>query len=152
MKFTFCLFHRGNFFMIIVSSPSRTMFMISGEIVPPCGVPLFVGNRRFCSMYPDFNHFLRMVLLMGIFFNIQSCRMLSKHPLISASKIHLADISRQRERKHCSMASLHDLRGLNPYELGSAVVSAIGSSAARWIFEADIKGCFDNIRHDWILK
>src|SRR6056297_4260168 len=80
-------------------------------------------------MYPDFNHFLRMVLLMGIFFNIQSCRMLSKHPLISASKIHRADISRQRERKHCSMASLHDLRGLNPYELGSAIVSAMGSSA-----------------------
>jgi len=24
--------------------------------------------------------------------------------------------------------------------------------SARWIFEADIKGCFDNIRHDWILK
>ena len=24
--------------------------------------------------------------------------------------------------------------------------------SAQWIFEADIKGCFDNIRHDWILK
>ena len=24
--------------------------------------------------------------------------------------------------------------------------------SARWVFEADIKGCFDNIRHDWILK
>src|SRR6056297_3144837 len=80
-------------------------------------------------MYPAFNHFFRMVLLMGIFFNIQSCRMLSKHPLISASKIHRADLSRQRERKHCSMASLHDLRSLNPYELGSAIVSAMGSSA-----------------------
>jgi len=22
----------------------------------------------------------------------------------------------------------------------------------QWIFEADIKACFDNIRHDWILK
>ena len=22
----------------------------------------------------------------------------------------------------------------------------------QWVFEADIKGCFDNIRHDWILK
>jgi RNA-directed DNA polymerase len=25
-------------------------------------------------------------------------------------------------------------------------------TSAHWIFEADIKGCFDNIRHDWILK
>ena len=24
--------------------------------------------------------------------------------------------------------------------------------AGQWIFEADIKGCFDHIRHDWILK
>jgi len=24
--------------------------------------------------------------------------------------------------------------------------------SAQWIFEADIKGCFDNIRHDWILE
>ena len=25
-------------------------------------------------------------------------------------------------------------------------------NSAEWIFEADIKGCFDNISHDWILK
>ena len=25
-------------------------------------------------------------------------------------------------------------------------------NSAHWIFEADIKACFDNIRHDWILK
>ena len=25
-------------------------------------------------------------------------------------------------------------------------------SSPQWIFEADIKACFDNIRHDWILK
>lgn len=25
-------------------------------------------------------------------------------------------------------------------------------SSAQWIFEADIKACFDNIAHDWILK
>ncbi|WP_010664081.1 group II intron reverse transcriptase/maturase [Marinilabilia salmonicolor] len=25
-------------------------------------------------------------------------------------------------------------------------------NSAQWIFEADIKACFDNIRHDWILK
>lgn len=25
-------------------------------------------------------------------------------------------------------------------------------SSAEWIFEADIKGCFDNISHEWILK
>ena len=24
--------------------------------------------------------------------------------------------------------------------------------SAQWIFEADIKGCFDNISHDWIMK
>jgi len=25
-------------------------------------------------------------------------------------------------------------------------------TSPQWIFEADIKACFDNIRHDWILK
>ena len=25
-------------------------------------------------------------------------------------------------------------------------------SAAQWIYEADIKGCFDNISHEWLLK
>ena len=25
-------------------------------------------------------------------------------------------------------------------------------NSAQWIFEADIKDCFDNIKHDWILK
>jgi RNA-directed DNA polymerase len=30
-------------------------------------------------------------------------------------------------------------------------VLAIGNSA-EWVFEADIKGCFDNISHDWILQ
>ena len=24
--------------------------------------------------------------------------------------------------------------------------------SAQWVFEADIKGCFDDIRHDWILE
>src|SRR6056297_1661462 len=31
-------------------------------------------------------------------------------------------------------------------------LSLCRNMSARWIFEADIKGCFDNIRHDWILK
>ena len=25
-------------------------------------------------------------------------------------------------------------------------------NSAEWVFEADIKGCFDNISHDWILQ
>lgn len=27
-----------------------------------------------------------------------------------------------------------------------------GKTAAEWILEADIKGCFDNISHEWILQ
>jgi len=27
-----------------------------------------------------------------------------------------------------------------------------GKNCAQWIYEADIKGCFDNISHEWILK
>ncbi len=25
-------------------------------------------------------------------------------------------------------------------------------NCAQWIYEADIKGCFDNINHDWLLE
>ena len=26
------------------------------------------------------------------------------------------------------------------------------AKSAKWVLEGDIKGCFDNISHDWILK
>ncbi|MCP4265915.1 MAG: group II intron reverse transcriptase/maturase, partial [Candidatus Brocadiaceae bacterium] len=36
--------------------------------------------------------------------------------------------------------------------IAQCFLSLCRDMSARWIFEADIKGCFDNIRHDWILK
>ena len=26
------------------------------------------------------------------------------------------------------------------------------SSSAKWVLEGDIKGCFDNIDHDWLIR
>ena len=36
--------------------------------------------------------------------------------------------------------------------IAQCFLSLCRDMSAKWIFEADIKGCFDNIRHDWILK
>jgi len=36
--------------------------------------------------------------------------------------------------------------------IAQCFLSLCRDMSARWVFEADIKGCFDNIRHDWILK
>jgi hypothetical protein len=55
--------------------------------------------------------------------------MLSKQPLMSPSRIHLADVFLQSTVKHFSIASAVDLLSRNPYEFASAVHSAIGSSA-----------------------
>ncbi|MBA7591233.1 hypothetical protein ES708_33385 [subsurface metagenome] len=100
MKLTFCPFHLGNCFFSAVSIPSKTMFIIVGEIIPPCGVPLDVGNNRFFSIYPAFNHFRSMILFNGILSIIQSWLISSKHDLISASKTHWADVFRHNDKKH----------------------------------------------------
>jgi RNA-directed DNA polymerase len=36
--------------------------------------------------------------------------------------------------------------------IAQCFLSLCRDMSARWVFEADIKGCFDNIRHEWILK
>lgn len=36
--------------------------------------------------------------------------------------------------------------------IAQCFLSLCRKMSATWIFEADIKGCFDNIGHDWILK
>jgi len=36
--------------------------------------------------------------------------------------------------------------------IAQCFLSLCRDMSAKWIFEADIKGCFDNIGHDWILK
>jgi len=36
--------------------------------------------------------------------------------------------------------------------IAQCYLSLCRNMSAQWVFEADIKGCFDNIRHEWILK
>jgi len=36
--------------------------------------------------------------------------------------------------------------------IAQCFLSLCRKNSAQWIFEADIKACFDNIKHDWILK
>jgi len=36
--------------------------------------------------------------------------------------------------------------------MGQLFVSLSKKSCATWILEADIKGCFDNINHDWLMR
>lgn len=45
-----------------------------------------------------------------------------------------------RNRRSCSDA------------IAQCFLALCRKNSAQWIFEADIKACFDNIRHDWILK
>jgi hypothetical protein len=50
---------------------------------------------------------------------------------MSASNVHSARSPLQRAIKQASIASAVERAGRNPYELGSAVVSATGSSESR---------------------
>ena len=113
-KLTLRFFHRGKSLLMSLSNPSKTMFMIEGEIIPPCGVPLLVGNIFPFSIYPALSHLFRMVLLKGMFFKVHSWLISSKQALISASNIHWAQFLRQRMLKHCAIASAQDLFSLNP--------------------------------------
>lgn len=49
---------------------------------------------------------------------------------MSPSRIHCAEVRRERTVKHCSMASAAARSGRKPSEFGSAFVSAIGSRAS----------------------
>lgn len=36
--------------------------------------------------------------------------------------------------------------------MGQLFVSLSKKASARWVFEADIQGCFDHINHDWLIR
>ncbi len=71
-------------------SPSKAIFAIVGEIGPPWGTPALDSKLSFflISRAPAFSQLLRTALSMGMLARSQSWLMLSKNPLISASKIH----------------------------------------------------------------
>jgi hypothetical protein len=70
-----------------------------------------------------------MVLSIGMFSSSHSTEILSKHPLMSASRTHVAELGFDSALKQACIASAHDLPSLKPYEFPSAVVSATGASA-----------------------
>ncbi|MCL2608262.1 MAG: group II intron reverse transcriptase/maturase [Methanomassiliicoccaceae archaeon] len=44
-------------------------------------------------------------------------------------------------------------KGRNQHDACGALFCALGkNTSAKWVLEGDIKGCFDNISHNWILK
>ena len=58
----------GNLSFRIRSRPSKVMFIKTGDIVPPCGVPSSVGKIFLVSTKPHFSHFSSISLSIGIFF------------------------------------------------------------------------------------
>src|SRR5262245_18035115 len=82
-------------------------------------------------MYPAFSHVLRMVLSIGIWLSSQGWLILSKQDLMSPSSIHCGLVPFESTVAHCSIASAQLRSFLNPYEFGSASVSAMGSKACR---------------------
>src|SRR5713101_6794097 len=83
-------------------------------------------------MYPACSHVLRMVLFIGICVSNQSWLILSKQDLMSPSSIHCGLVLFESTVAHCAMASAQLRSFLNPYEFGSARVSAMGSRACRY--------------------
>ena len=86
------------------SSPSKVMFIKTGDIVPPCGVPSSVGKSFLVSTKPHFSHFPSISLSIGMFANSQLWLMWSKHPLISPSKIHCGEPALHKSLKHWASA------------------------------------------------
>src|SRR5215813_10206192 len=84
------------------------------------------------SMYPAFSHLFRMVLSIGIWLSNHGWLILSKQDLMSPSSIHCGLVPLESTVAHCSMASAQLRSFLNPYEFGSACVSAMGSRACRY--------------------
>ena len=62
----FPCFDRGKRSKSCWLSPSSAIFAMTGEIIPPCGVPSSVGCRTFSSIYPAFSHFLSVSFSMGM--------------------------------------------------------------------------------------
>src|SRR5262247_1035210 len=83
-------------------------------------------------MYPAFSHLFRMGFFIGIWLSNQGWLILSKQDLMSPSSIHCGLVPLESTVAHCSMASAQLRSFLNPYEFGSARVSAMGSRACRY--------------------
>src|SRR6266699_6715857 len=83
-------------------------------------------------MYPAFSHVLRMVLSIGTWLSNHGWLILSKQDLMSPSSIHCGLVPFESTVAHCSMASAQLRSFRNPYEFGSASVSAMGSRACRY--------------------
>src|SRR5256886_1742229 len=96
---------------------------MTGEHIPPCGVPSSVGYKTCLSMKPALSHLRRMLFSMGIWAKSHSCEIRSKHALISPSSTHCGERVLPSAVKHCSIASAGDRSFLKPYELGSEVVT-----------------------------
>src|SRR5258707_9915499 len=73
---------------------------MTGEQIPPCGVPASVGWKTFRSMYPAFSHLLSMALSIGIWAKSQSWLISSKQARISPSRTHCGDAFLANTVKH----------------------------------------------------
>src|SRR5712691_9432253 len=122
----------GYFLRSIRSSPSSAILARTGLTGPPCGVPSSVGWRTDLSMYPAFSHVLRMVLSIGTWRSNHGWLILSQQDLMSPSSIHCGLVLFESTVAHCSIASAQLRSFRNPYEFGSASVSAMGSRACRY--------------------
>ena len=94
---------------------------------PPCGTPATVGDNLFPFLYFAFRNSTSILLFSGTCFINQLWSMLSKHPLISASSTHVADVFCCKHNLMYEQASYADLNFLKPYECRSPVVSENGS-------------------------
>src|SRR5712691_1889287 len=83
-------------------------------------------------MYPACSHVLRMVWSIGTGLSNQGWLIVSQQDLMSPSSIHCGLVLCESTVAHCSIASAQLRSFRNPYELGSASVSAMGSRACRY--------------------
>src|SRR5215813_13752185 len=90
------------------SNPSRVRFIKTGEMMPPCGVPVVARLKDSRSMIPASSHFFRIARSIGMCDNNHSCEISSKQLWMSPSKIHCGDFERASKIKHCSIASATD--------------------------------------------
>src|SRR5659263_732048 len=121
-----CTFIFGKRSSRIFSIPSNVMFARRGEIIAPCGAPLSVWQKASSKMKPDFRNWDRIDLSVGMLFLSQEWEMLSKHPLMSPSRIQGLDVSLKRHRNAYVDASCAHLKRRKPKDRVSAVVSATG--------------------------
>src|SRR5215510_1544154 len=75
---------------------------------------------------------IEAVLSIGIWLSSHEWLILSKQDLMSPSSIHCGRVLFESTVAHCSIASAPLRSFRNPYEFGSASVSAMGSRACRY--------------------